>query len=123
MNTIIAHGSGKWGRANKHKRIDTEMENELNNTYNCKSTNDNPHMALVESISNNLDVGEVSIQKINNEEETQILNNTNKHIINHIIKKPIIKKVENKIKDTIEDNILFLEDIDGWEEKLKLMNN
>lgn len=63
MTTIIAHGKNQWGRSNKNRRVDPELEAELNSIDLPQSTI--THEAVIlKNISDQVDVGTKVIKKI-----------------------------------------------------------
>lgn len=63
MATIIAHGKNQWGRSNKNRRVDPELEAEMNSIDLPQSTI--THEAVIlKNISDQVDVGTKVIKKI-----------------------------------------------------------
>lgn len=114
MGLIIAHGKGQWGRSKKNKRVDDELETEINNSpiTDTKKVFNEAHIA--ESLSEKVNIGEVTIKKIDEEDTTKLLNHD----------KTITPETNNKDKySNKNDNVMFIEDIESWEEKLRLLNS
>lgn len=120
MGLIIAHGKGAWGRSNKHKRVDKELEKELNNNPQTETKKVFEETLLSENITKGIKFGETQITKdtthTNYSSTHNILrHDTHKEKINRNIK--IVDKY--KIEET---EIMFIEDILDWEKKLQLLN-
>jgi len=122
MGLIIAHGKTDWGKANKHIRPDKELELELKKIPITHTKKVFEELNASKKISEKINYGETHIEKIDNSfnnspeiNETSYQNLTESEINN------VDKYVEHEIIP--EEEIMFIEDIEDWELKIKLLIN
>lgn len=63
MGTIIAHGKSQWGRSNKNRRVDPELEAEQA-TIEIPNSVVTQEAVILKQISDQVDVGTTLIKKI-----------------------------------------------------------
>jgi hypothetical protein len=64
--TIITHGKGAWGRANRHKRIDADIEAELHNTKSTPSKVILEHADVIQKVMEVIEPGQTIFTQVQN---------------------------------------------------------
>lgn len=64
MGTVIMHGKSAWGRGNKHKRQDKDLEFELQHIEKTNTTKEFEHVDIIRQVAENVAAGETLITKV-----------------------------------------------------------
>ena len=109
MGTIIAHGKNQWGRSNKNRRVDSELEAELNSVESPQSVVTD-EAVMLKDISEQVNIGTKVIKKMDDiplqaAAEVSVFRK-DRSIVTPISHEPKVLEKKYKAEDVVSDVVI-----------------